>query len=142
MRNRAYILSIVAAIFTYTGTSHTATAQSIYATQTANMQASAQVPLIEPSAVKSLLLHKNKKITLVDVRRPDEFSQGHIDGALLMPLDTLPSTYSTLPKKGKLIVYCRSGHRSAQAVRFLIEHGYKNAVSMNGGYMAWTSTAR
>jgi rhodanese-related sulfurtransferase len=96
------------------------------------------VPLIEPTAVKSLMAI-GSKITIVDVRRPDETAQGHIAGAILMPLDSLPNAYSSLPKKGKLIVYCRSGHRSAQAVQFLLDHGYKNAVSMNGGYLAWTT---
>jgi rhodanese-related sulfurtransferase len=103
-------------------------------TQTTTTQ---QVPLIEPAQVRGLVA-MGAKITIVDVRRPDETAQGTIAGAVLMPLDNLPSTYSSLPKKGKLIVYCRSGHRSAQAVQFLLDHGYKNAVSMNGGYLAWT----
>lgn len=96
-----------------------------------------QVPLIEPAQVRGLMA-LGGKITIVDVRRPDETAQGTIPGAILMPLDNLPNTFSALPKKGKLIVYCRSGHRSAQAVQFLLDHGYKNAVSMNGGYLAWT----
>jgi Rhodanese-related sulfurtransferase len=96
-----------------------------------------QVPLVEPAAVKGLVA-AGGKLTIVDVRQPDEFAQGHIDGAILMPLGNLPNTYSNLPKKGKLIVYCRSGHRSAQAVQFLLDHGYSNAVSMNGGYIAWS----
>ena len=99
--------------------------------------AAQQVPLIEPAQVRGLM-ELGGKITIVDVRRPDETAQGTIPGAILMPLDNLSATYSTLPKKGKLIVYCRSGHRSAQAVQFLLDHGYKNAVSMNGGYLAWT----
>ena len=99
--------------------------------------AAQQVPLIEPAQVRGLM-DMGGKITIVDVRRPDETAQGTIPGAILMPLDNLSATYSTLPKKGKLIVYCRSGHRSAQAVQFLLDHGYKNAVSMNGGYLAWT----
>ena len=98
--------------------------------------AAQQVPLIEPAQVRGLM-ELGGKITIVDVRRPDETAQGTIPGAILMPLDNLSATYSTLPKKGKLIVYCRSGHRSAQAV-FLLDHGYKNAISMNGGYLAWT----
>lgn len=98
--------------------------------------ATQQVPLIEPVQVRGLIT-AGAKITIVDVRRADEYAQGHIDGAILMPLDNLAATYSTLPKKGKLVVYCRSGHRSAQAVQFLLDHGYKNAVSMNGGYLAW-----
>lgn len=96
-----------------------------------------QVPLIEPAQVRGLI-SLGGKLTIVDVRTPEEFAQGHLDGAILMPLDTLPNTYSTLPKKGKLIVYCRSGHRSAKAVQFLTEHGYSNTVSMNGGYLAWS----
>jgi rhodanese-related sulfurtransferase len=102
-------------------------------TQTTTVQ---QVPLIEPAQVRGLVA-MGAKITIVDVRRPDETAQGTIPGAVFMPLDNLPATYSSLPKKGKLIVYCRSGHRSAQAVQFLLDHGYKNAVSMNGGYLAW-----
>ena len=103
----------------------------------AQAQAPQQVPLIEPAQVRGLMA-MGGKITIVDVRRPDETVQGTIPGAILMPLDNLPNTFSALPKKGKLIVYCRSGHRSAQAVQYLLDHGYKNAVSMNGGYIAWT----
>jgi rhodanese-related sulfurtransferase len=103
----------------------------------AQAQAAPQVPLIEPAQVHGLM-GLGGKLTIVDVRTPEEYALGHIDGAILMPLDNLPNTFSTLPKKGKLIVYCRSGHRSAKAVQFLAEHGYANAVSMNGGYTAWS----
>ena len=95
------------------------------------------VPLIEPAQVRGLV-SLGGKLTIVDVRTPEEFAQGHLDNAILMPLDTLPNTFSSLPKTGKLVIYCRSGHRSAKAVQFLIEHGYSNAVSMNGGYIAWS----
>jgi rhodanese-related sulfurtransferase len=98
-----------------------------------------QVPLIEPATLQSYMA-AGVKAYLLDVRSQSEFDQGHIAGAVLMPLDTLPATYSSLPKKGKLIVYCRSGHRSAKAVQFLLEHGYSNAVSLNGGYTAWIAT--
>jgi len=103
----------------------------------AQAQVPQQVPLIEPAQVRGLMA-MGGKITIIDVRQPDETALGTIPGAILMPLDNLPNTFSSLPKKGKLIVYCRSGHRSAQAVQFLLDHGYKNAVSMNGGYLAWT----
>jgi rhodanese-related sulfurtransferase len=99
--------------------------------------APAQVPLIEPAQVRALMA-PGSKITVVDVRTQAEWDQGHINGAILMPLDQLPNTYSKLPKTGKLIVYCRSGHRSGQAVQFLLAHGYTNAVSMNGGFIAWS----
>lgn len=100
--------------------------------------ASAEVPLMEPAQLHALLT-SGIRVTVLDVRRPEEFSQGHIQGAILMPLDTLASTFTKLPKTGKLVVYCRSGHRSAQAVQFLLQQGYSNAVSLKGGFTAWTA---
>lgn len=95
------------------------------------------VPLIEPAALKKLMAGKTAYF-LIDVRTNAEFAAGHIDGAILMPLDTLPATYRRIPKGVKLVVYCRSGHRSAQAVSFLRGVGYDKAVSLNGGYLAWS----
>ena len=95
------------------------------------------VPLIEPAELKALMASP-VRFVLVDVRRPDEFAAGHIDGAMPMPLDSLPTTYAQLPRDVKLVVYCRSGHRSAQAVSFLLANGYSLAVSLHGGYLAWT----
>ena len=100
--------------------------------------ASPQVPLMEPATLHGLMA-AGARLTIVDVRQPEEFNQGHIQGARLMPLADLSSTYTTLPKSGKLVVYCRSGHRSAQAVQFLLQNGYTNAVSLHGGYTAWTA---
>jgi phage shock protein E len=98
--------------------------------------AAPKVPLIEPATLQAYL-EGGVRVALLDVRTPEEFRQGHINGAVLMPLDTLSNTYASLPKNGKLVVYCRTGHRSAQAVKFLIDHGYRNAISLNGGYTAW-----
>lgn len=94
------------------------------------------VPLIAPAALRGDLA--TGKVFLVDVREPDEFAAGHIDGARLMPLSALSKAYRELPHDVKLVVYCRSGKRSAKAVTFLTAHGYRNAVSLDGGYLAWT----
>lgn len=104
---------------------------------TTPVQVQQTVPLIEPVALKAMMTSQ-MRFALVDVRRPDEFAAGHIEGATLMPLDNLPATFAQLPRDVKLVVYCRSGHRSAQAVSFLRAHGYDRAVSLNGGYLAWT----
>jgi phage shock protein E len=98
--------------------------------------AAQQVPLMEVSSLYGLM-QASARVKIVDVRQPEEFSQGHIQGAELIPLGTLSSAYAKLPKTGKLVVYCRSGHRSAEAVKFLIANGYSNAVSLKGGYTAW-----
>lgn len=97
-----------------------------------------QVPLIEPAALKTMMA-AHMRLVIVDVRQPEEYAMGHIDGATLMPLDSLPVHFTELPKGVKLVVYCRSGHRSAQAVTFLLAHGYDRAVSLNGGYTAWVA---
>ncbi len=64
----------------------------------------------------------------VDVRTPQEFSQGHIPGALSLPLDTLPSrAEKKLPNKDAyIIVYCLSGMRSRSAAKMLSIMGYQN----------------
>jgi phage shock protein E len=95
------------------------------------------VPTIEVRELQTLIKEK-AFFFLLDVRQPEEFAQGHIQGAVLMPLGSLPDKYRQIPKGVKLVVYCRSGHRSAQAVSFLLAHGYDKAVSLSGGYTAWS----
>ena len=95
------------------------------------------VPTIEVRELQTLIKEK-AFFFLLDVRQPEEFAQGHIQGAVFMPLGSLPDKYRQIPKGVKLVVYCRSGHRSAQAVSFLLAHGYHKAVSLSGGYTAWS----
>ncbi len=72
---------------------------------------------------------------VVDVRTPEEFRSGHLQGAVNIPLDRLPSQVSTLHKKGiPVIAVCRSGARSQAAVELLRKNGIE---AYNGG--AWTS---
>ena len=65
----------------------------------------------------------------IDVREPDEFASGHVDGAVNIPLVELMSGASKLdgiPKDEELIVYCRTGSRSAMAIPMLRELGFTN----------------
>jgi phage shock protein E len=98
-------------------------------------------PTIEVRELKTLI-KKKAFFFLLDVRQPEEFAQGHIQGAVLMPLGSLPNGYRKIPKGVQLVVYCRTGHRSAQAVSFLRDHGYSKAFSLSGGYMAWSGAKR
>lgn len=62
---------------------------------------------------------------LVDVRTPDEFAAGHIAGALNVPVQALQRQPSLPADKGRdIVLYCRSGHRSAQAASLLTRAGY------------------
>lgn len=81
-------------------------------------------------------------LILLDVRTPEEWvNDGHIEGATLIPLDELENRASDeLPQDAEIIVYCRSGNRSATATEFLIEAGYANVSEMAGGIRAWSES--
>lgn len=70
--------------------------------------------------------------TILDVRSPGEFSQGAYPKARNIPLDSLASRLSELPKDRPLVVYCASGARSAQAARLLKKAGYADVTNAGG----------
>jgi rhodanese-related sulfurtransferase len=77
---------------------------------------------------------------LIDVRTPQEYNEGHIEGSLLIPLDTLEANLPKLAnsKDRPLIVYCRSGARSAIASRLLADQGFK-PLNVSGGINEWSA---
>ena len=95
------------------------------------------VAAINPQAFQALIA-SNKPVFILDVRQQDEYDAGHVDRAVLIPLNDLPNRYSELPKDKPIVVYCRSGARSARAVAFLRAQGFANAFSLSGGFMGWT----
>ena len=72
---------------------------------------------------------------VVDVREPEEFTAGHVAGALNLPLSQLRERHSELPRDRPLAVYCQVGQRGYYAVRFLLQHDYR-AANLSGG---WTT---
>ncbi len=83
---------------------------------------------------------------IIDVREPAEFAKGHLEGAMNVPRGVLefrtdadyPGVIESLTDKtAKMILYCRSGGRSALAAQSLSKMGYQSVVSMAGGFMAW-----
>jgi rhodanese-related sulfurtransferase len=92
------------------------------------------VPSVDPTGVPA-------DAVLLDVREPDEWQAGHIDGALHIPLAQLPIRIAEIPEGGDLVVVCRSGARSARAVGWLVDHGYP-AVNLDGGMGAWAAAGR
>ena len=79
---------------------------------------------------------------IIDVRQPEEEAEGTIPGALLIPLATLPSRIGEIPADREILVHCRSGGRSAKAVKFLQEAGISGAVNVAGGINAWNALGR
>ena len=76
---------------------------------------------------------------ILDVRRPDEFTAGHIPNAINVPNESIGTDeIPELPNKYQLImVYCRSGRRSKEASEKLVKLGYTNIVEF-GGILDWT----
>ncbi|MCW5907265.1 MAG: rhodanese-like domain-containing protein [Chitinophagales bacterium] len=74
---------------------------------------------------------------LVDVRTPEEFRYGSAKGAVNIPLDSLQNNLKKFEGKNHIVVFCRSGNRSAQAKRILESNGFKNVT--NGG--TWEDVA-
>jgi rhodanese-related sulfurtransferase len=74
---------------------------------------------------------------LLDVREDDEWAAGHIDGAQHIPLGALGDRLAELPTDRPIVAVCRSGSRSAAAVRGLRQLGYA-AENLDGGATAWS----
>jgi rhodanese-related sulfurtransferase len=97
----------------------------------------ARVHLVTPQSVYQRLPDLGDDLILLDVRTPEEWAAGHIEGATLIPLDDLGTrAASELPKDAAIIVYCRSGNRSAEAASYLVNAGYTNVSDM-GGILGW-----
>ncbi len=92
---------------------------------------------ITPREVKELLT-SGEKIVLLDVRTPEEYHEVHIPHSISLPLDELKAGITkTAPKKdAKIVTYCLSGMRAAQACRELADMGYTNVSNM-GGIRSW-----
>lgn len=77
-----------------------------------------------------------KNTNVIDVREPEEHASGHIEGALLMPLNTLPSEITILDKNKTYHIVCHSGGRSSIASQFLSQNGF-DVVNVMGGMSAY-----
>ena len=80
------------------------------------------------------MMKDEKDYIILDVRRPDEFAEGHIPGAINVPNEEIGTAeIAELPDKSQLIlVYCRSGRRSKEASEKLVKLGYTNIVEFGG----------
>lgn len=77
------------------------------------------------------------KVTVIDVRTPEEYNSGHIPGAKLIPLQVIDGSTDSLKKDGSYLIVCHSGNRSQQASEILTEKGFKNIYNMTGGMNDW-----
>jgi rhodanese-related sulfurtransferase len=113
---------------------------SISCTQTA---VQAQSGKLNPAEFESIL-SKDKTVQLVDVRTPEEYAAGHIEGARL--IDFYDTDFATrigkLDKNKPVLVYCAAGGRSASAAEQLNKMGFKKVYDLAGGMRAWRAAGK
>jgi rhodanese-related sulfurtransferase len=95
---------------------------------------------ISPEQAKEMLASGDKELLLLDVRTKDEYKEGHIKGAKLIPVQVLSGMIDEITdyREKKVIVYCRSGKRSLKASSLLQEKGFKTIYNMDGGIKKWS----
>jgi rhodanese-related sulfurtransferase len=102
-------------------------------------EAKKEIQEIGPDDLKRMQQGKDDFI-LVDVREREEIAKGTIPGAVPMPRGILEANLDqiTSDKSKKLVLYCAGGSRSALSAWMLKKMGFKNAISLAGGYRGWT----
>ena len=86
------------------------------------------------------LLRKEDHFELIDIRTATEIERGVLPKARILAMHMIPlklNFFSESPKQ--IVIYCRTGSRSAQACRFLNQQGINNVISLRGGVVKWTS---
>jgi rhodanese-related sulfurtransferase len=93
------------------------------------------------NVAKAKALIQDSTVKILDVRTPQEFSQGHIKGAQLIPVYDLSNRIQELApfKDRPILVYCHSGNRSTTASRILKKNGFTKIFNLQGGITAWNS---
>jgi hydroxyacylglutathione hydrolase len=96
-----------------------------------------EVPQLEAAELEKLA--RSGAPQVVDVRSPEEWSKGHLPGAIHIPLAALPDRIGELDRSTPIVLHCQGGGRSAIATSFLQAHGITNVSNLAGGYEAWVA---
>lgn len=88
----------------------------------------------------SAMIQSSSNLLVVDVRTSQEYAQGHLKGAINIPLSDLPLRIGGLDPNRPILVYCQTGYRSAQASAILVKAGFTQVYNMEGGMTAWINS--
>jgi len=89
----------------------------------------------------SLFLEGDIDFTVLDVRRPEEFAQGHLEGAVNLnyfETESFSDSLEKLDRSGNYIIYCKSGFRSTRAYLMMEKMGFTSLYNMTAGYVGWS----
>ena len=89
----------------------------------------------------SVLIQKDSKLIVLDVRTLEEFKEGHIKGAINIDIrqEDAFSKIDKLNRNAKYLVYCRTNHRSGMAVDHMMQSGFRNVTQMMDGFPDWAA---
>ena len=134
-------LTLTASLFIGCGSNNT---ESKDANTQTNSESSSKIQSEEVSRDISIdeskkLINQGEVTLILDVRDADEFAKGHLKNAIQIPVKELKENLNDIEKfKDELVlVYCRSGKKSAEAINILKENGFKNLVHMKDGISKW-----
>lgn len=83
------------------------------------------------------MIDNGEDFQLIDVREQKEYDFANLGGELI-PLNTLPDNVDKIASDKKVVIHCRSGKRSANAIMFLERQGFDNLYNLEGGILAWS----
>ncbi len=98
----------------------------------------AAISAISPADYVSQYIQTNTEHFLIDVRTAEEYATGHIANSVNIALDSISARLNEIPRDQPIVLYCRSGNRSAQAAQILAEAGYTNIHDL-GGIIDWAA---
>jgi rhodanese-related sulfurtransferase len=115
----------------------------LLATLAFGAQAAEPTP-IEPKALAARLAWADRSLVVLDVRTPEEFAAGHVPGAVNIPHTELAARIAELgdARDRDVVVYCRTGKRSEQALGVLGQSGFKRLFHLQGDYTRWSEEKR
>jgi rhodanese-related sulfurtransferase len=100
----------------------------------------AQVPTVTVADIPAQL-PEDATLFLLDVREPDEWAAGHIDGATHIPMGELTGRLAEVPREARVVAVCRSGNRSGRVTGYLAQGGW-DVYNLQGGMIAWAAGGR
>jgi rhodanese-related sulfurtransferase len=84
------------------------------------------------------MIDNGDEVTIIDVRTPEEYNEGHIPGSISVPLGTIKELDS-VSFKGKVVLYCTAGVRSYKASKMFAAKGLEDLMDLKGGITDWAS---
>lgn len=146
MRTTLFALAISTFAFTACAPSENSStetsSESNEMTNTQQQEAEATVQSVGPADFASMM--ESNPGVLVDVRTPEEYAAGHLEGSQLINYyeSDFEARVSELDRDVPVYVYCRSGGRSGRSASQLHDMGFKTVIDLSGGIMAWESAGK